>query len=352
MKAGAIIGEGSFGEVFDDIEDLDNPLEYYDYKLKSYNINDNREIFQSKVFKYINYQQELENELNNMLIVQKNIDIDLTCLDDKIYYILTDDDTKIPVYKKLDNNLQNYLYTSKGNHYKTWQMTDNNLIDIKKSISNILDFCKSLHKKNYIHKDLKLDNIFIKDNIAIVGDYGLITDNEDDIGINKVFMGMVDYMPPFCHFTKGIINSSPYDSYKKRMESLFTGNLDGKRSQPPIKKMDKGFFDKICESYKHNTINKYKIDLHPIGIMILQLLYRFDLNDNNLENFAIQLISNNGFESAEDAFDRFTSMTGGSKYITILGKKRKIVRKNNREYITFNKELITVNKAKKLQNKK
>jgi serine/threonine protein kinase len=352
MKAGAVIGEGSFGEVFDDIKDLDNPLEYYDYNLSNHEVIIDSDIFHNKVFKYINYQKELENELDNMLIVRKNVDINLTCLDDEIYYILTDDDTKVPVYTKQDNNLQNYLYNSKGSYYKTWTTTDIKIINIDKSIQNILSFCKSLHEEKYIHKDLKLDNIFIKNDICIVGDYGLITKNEDDIGINKVFMGMVDYMPPFCHFTEGI-NSSPYDSYKKRMKSLFTGDLNSKRSQAPIKQMNEDFFDKICETYKNNNIiNKYKIDLHPIGIMILQLLYRFDLDDKKLEDFAIKLMSNDGFYNAIEAYDDFKTMTGGSRYITILGKKRKIIKKNNRDYITYNKELITVNKAKKLQNKK
>lgn len=42
--------------------------------------------------------------------------------------------------------------------------------------SQLLKGFKAIHEKNFLHRDLKPENILIKDNIFVIGDFGLSKD--------------------------------------------------------------------------------------------------------------------------------------------------------------------------------
>lgn len=74
----------------------------------------------------------------------------------------------------------------------------------------LLSAVKHLHSKGYIHRDIKPSNIFIKDNTATLGDYGLIKkiedeDNNHDNNIIKGYIAMPFYYrtPELVGYAKG-----------------------------------------------------------------------------------------------------------------------------------------------------
>ena len=79
-------------------------------------------------------------------------------------------------------------------------------------IKNALTLLKILHTNNLLHMDIKLDNFLVRTNDHIVlADYGQLTQLKDvQISYTQLFIGMEDYMPPFCHYT-GLENAK--DSY-------------------------------------------------------------------------------------------------------------------------------------------
>ena len=48
--------------------------------------------------------------------------------------------------------------------------------EVRYLVHQIVDACEYLHKKNIIHRDLKLGNLFLNDDMEIkIGDFGLAT---------------------------------------------------------------------------------------------------------------------------------------------------------------------------------
>lgn len=351
MKGGKKIGSGGFGDVFDscdDIEEMDDcknqitDLQFLKYRKItpdvfsddnkylqfSYCKFDNEEMLQKKeiegdiVFKQINECKEYKNEeINNNLIwnlFESNI-ASMTSLHPEIKSIQWNKYEGVLVYSKFDNNLQSFLYSQKRSYEKTeWTKNEVDISDPKKFIINIitqiLTFLKQLadnqYKTQFIHSDIKLDNILIKkindDYQVVLADYGLIKkDNEFPyFSPNEHFLGLSDYMPPFCHYIeRGDIN--PITNYVSRMNFMFKEKI---RHAPIFIKSAESFFENIADTYRNNHVcsqeNILKIDLHPTGIILLQLLYFFSENldqdqIDKLYKIALNCMNNNKFLASD-----------------------------------------------------
>lgn len=71
-------------------------------------------------------------------------------------------------------------------------------------ISQILDGVKYLHDKRIIHRDLKLGNIFLNDNLNVkIGDFGLATRIEYQGERKKTLCGTPNYIAPEILAKKG-----------------------------------------------------------------------------------------------------------------------------------------------------
>jgi len=375
---GKVIGSGGFGDVYDDVDDIGpiDSITYYDStkSKSSFSQKSSKNIFENTVFKMIEYESALKSEKTNNRIIYKLFKdinkLSLTSLHNRILSVWNRYD-EILVYRKLKTNLVNYLYTpskdTEKSYYKIFLPTksdyDNNPEEfIYITINNILKFCKNIHENKMIHKDIKIDNILIGDNIndIVLADYGLLISVDEDKTIPyDSFQGMSDYMPPFCHY---VDNDKPYyDNYKKRMLFIFFRSPDIASSQPKGSQIiTEKHIDDIINSYDDKNLNKYKIDLHPIGIVLLQLCHRFNISDDKYISFALKLMmnssnndkpENNGFINAIDAYESWQTMKGGSKFINILGRNRKIYIINGREHIIYNKNLITIKQARQVARK-
>ncbi|MEN8906423.1 MAG: serine/threonine-protein kinase [Clostridiales bacterium] len=70
-----------------------------------------------------------------------------------------------------------------------------NETDIIKFALDILNGIKVCHDKGIIHRDIKEDNIFVKDGVFKIGDFS-VSKNVNDYSINKTKVGTYSYMPP------------------------------------------------------------------------------------------------------------------------------------------------------------
>ena len=326
---GEVIGEGAFGSVFDSIDDIGTIDEIvYFPKTKSKITSPN--IHKNHIFKLIDYPDERLIEIKNqkkLFIFFKNDNINtLTCIDNHISSIKNDSGDEFIVYRKFSSNLQTYLYSSTGGYQKVYKRNKVNSRDpikfIIHVISNILAFLQVIHSHGYIHKDIKLDNILINnEQEVVVGDYGLLTKaSKEKTNGKKVFTGIPDFMPPFCHFEKN--NKSYNDNYINRMNCFFVPK-DDEQSKYPRTYVSTKFFQQVNDTYKmesnkssttkHSSIDisnlAFKIDLHPTGIILLQLLHFFEISiDHYLYKFAKKLMSSNQFKTSSSAL-KFLSRT-------------------------------------------
>ena len=61
-----------------------------------------------------------------------------------------------------------------------------------------------LHSWNIIHRDLKIENIFMTDHVPVIGDFGLATQMKEGTKVQGV-VGSVQYMAP------EVLLNLPYD---------------------------------------------------------------------------------------------------------------------------------------------
>lgn len=313
---GSLIGHGAFGEVYDSISDIGKIIKYNTFgnhttshnKTITKNAKGVTEDLGSCIFKLVFYNEEREREKENNALLRKMFNgkelRTLTCLHKDLISVQTVSDEFI-VYQKFDNNLQNILYTAEGGYQKIWKRTnfssnDDFIVDVVKSC---LLFCNKLHKFGCIHKDIKLDNLLYKDGKVVVADYGLVTKVEDDdTSSNSPFSGMYDYMPPFCHYENN--GNDDITNYTKRMVYFFV--MDNKKDvsrKHPSTSVSAAFFEGVAETYRGvDKPNKFKMDMHPIGIILLQLVHRLDSSKLDVFHlFAKELMSCNGFKTTHEA---------------------------------------------------
>lgn len=92
----------------------------------------------------------------------------------------------------------------------TKYLKDNSLTFIAKYqiCLQLCEVLKKLHSLGYYHRDIKPNNIFIKDRSVLLGDFGLVWHEEYD-GLTMIgeAIGPVDIKPPECY--KGFANTIP-----------------------------------------------------------------------------------------------------------------------------------------------
>lgn len=401
MRGGNLLGKGGFGNVYDDINDIFAEIDIEEHEItpnmihmytkeesskrsssKSSNSNslskstnttsssNKRLINKSMVFKYLFETDKISEEDNNN-IVWNIVQPSLTSLHKCVKSIDIPTINTILVFSKFDCNLEEFLYEKKDSG-EAWKKKPFNLLNsndfIMKVMSQLLKFCKCIHEHKFVHYDVKLDNILMKENgnKIVLADYGLlqninsIKEFQDDP--DEHFMGMINYMPPFCQYI-GNKNDVLVD-YSKRMNTLF----NSKHSRHPQvwipENEKKDFFKQIAESYKIKGVidqsNKFKIDLHPIGIILLQLLFYFQDDRKNQENdfmkwygIAKDLLLNNN-KTAEYILEKIETsknQLGGreKKKIYCAGRLRVIYYKDKKQFVNINRKLITVKEAKLLK---
>jgi serine/threonine protein kinase len=389
MKGGNLIGKGGFGNVYDNINDIftDPELDiqkreitpdminmYTKESIKSNkssssinSITSSKQklINNSMVFKYIFESDKISEEDNNDL-VWNIVKPSLTSLHRYVKSINIPKINTILVFSKFDCNLEEFLYEKKGSGEKhIWKKKPFNSIDsyhfISKVMFQLLNFCKCIHKHKFVHYDIKLDNVLVNknENNIVLADYGLLQ-SIDDIkefqdDPDEHFMGMINYMPPFCQY-----NGNKHDvtiDYTSRMNALFN-SYNNKTSRHPqiwIPENEQGtFFKQIAESYKIKGLidqsNKFKIDLHPIGIILLQLLFYFrDENVKDQENdfmiwygIAKELLMNN----KETAVSILTKIGKSTSHST--SKTNKTQRSSNKTETSTNKTQLGGGEKKKV----
>ena len=137
---------------------------------------------------------------------------------------------------------------------------------------------------------------------TIVSSYELFMDD-------ATFIGMCDYMPPFCH------GGNWRATYMQRMKALFVGDYNNQRSKHPRTGLPADFFEDVLASYPDAPVEEQrtqKIDLHPMGIILLQLAMRFGLEADVLsllQDFAARLMSH-GNDDAHDLMISWLDICG------------------------------------------
>jgi serine/threonine protein kinase len=324
MRGGQLLGEGGFGEVYTSVSDVGELETIHDFAKATLAKDPNS--LNNCVFKLIPEYKERDEELQNNIkihdIFKAEGKLNLTSLHPEISSVDTDMDTLL-VYPRFEGDLQSALFQSDKAYEKVWtpklSATPANplqfTIDAAKSM---LTFCDIIHRNNLLHKDIKLDNVFtnLTEGRVVVADYGMMTAKSDDTTSPTTdFYGNMDYMPPFCHFVAN--NKTPYDNYLRGNRSRFLTNTNGRSKYPSV---GTDVFEEIVATYQQaspNTFQKEKMDLHPIGIIILQLLTRFQLQSAPLTDLAKDLMKNNTL-TAKEALDRLPQFRSGGKRRTTI----------------------------------
>jgi serine/threonine protein kinase len=355
------IGEGGFGIVYKDLDLSKCTIVTYSDTSKYINLQSENigNLNEKCVFKLFVDSKDLETEANNNLeiykLLQTNENIEnLTPLHDNIQKIRTPVDSFL-VYRHFEKgDLQFYLFPTQQKEYVQKYDYSEKKLNIFKFINNALTLLSILHKKNLLHMDIKLDNFLVRnDDCIVLADYGQLTNLQDvHINYNEQFIGMEDYMPPFCHFT-GIHDART--NYKQRMRHIFFTDEAASTKHPRAYHTNANVVQTICSSYPDDLTDatKFKIDLHPLGLVILQVLNKVNITDNIRQqyyDFAIELMSwGSNTDSALTALEALKKIqNGGTRAkIHILGRNRIIHIRKGREYVTYKNEFVTLNQARK-----
>ncbi|XP_052781197.1 serine/threonine-protein kinase Nek5-like isoform X2 [Mya arenaria] len=104
-----------------------------------------------------------------------------------VYKARKDDGRKLCIVMELcDRNLREHVRSQKG------------LLEME-GVSKLRQICqgiKYLHDKHLVHRDVKSTNIFIKDGVIKVGDFGLVRDMSQVASRLTTYVGTVNFMSP------------------------------------------------------------------------------------------------------------------------------------------------------------
>lgn len=314
-KGGALLGEGGFGLVYDSLDDIGKITKVLRHKGNAALPLD------GVVFKLVQETEERAREEEGIRSVydavsgKKNAIEDVTCLHPTIRAVTNESGDEFFVLRRFQATLQDVLFTTDGgNTYKReWKpntiLTANDAREIiHNTIAASLALLAMIHQNGHIHADVKLDNLLAARRHSewhvVLGDYGqvaTISTNKDDMFLDDgTFFGMCDYMPPFCH-GGGVWRRT----YIQHMNALFVG-ANTERSKHPRAGVGLEFFEAVLETYPNIPIEEHretKIDLHPLGIVLLQLVERFrsELTQTasyNMLAFAMQLMVHGNDDAA------------------------------------------------------
>lgn len=179
---------------------------------------------------------------------------------------------------KLINTKKKYLYNI---IYEYGGIDLSNLKNIKFKkfffkFDTIFETIKLLSDNNYIHFDVRLPNILYNKNKLKLIDYGLMK-NKKEINkfIKKIKKYKIYYLPPEFN------NLNLNDLYIHIINYLKYNKIS-KNKKKHMKSIINFLFKNIKNNIKKNTINTKKIDVYMIGIVLLELLIKnnLDLLDN------------------------------------------------------------------------
>ena len=187
-KIGRIIGKGKYGKCYLLTSEQDNK-EYAGKFLSKKTINkENEELNLSESKKNIKEKRILRAKKD--LISEIKIHQDLN------------HPNIVKLYEKFENDEYMYLileYCSKGNLNKLLEEKKHlKEIEVQNYIRQLINALKYLHERNIIHRDLKLENIFLTDNMVLkLGDFGLaIQLKQSEENIKDFPCGTPNYMAP------------------------------------------------------------------------------------------------------------------------------------------------------------
>ena len=311
-KGGALLGEGGFGMVYDSLDDIGKITKVAKHKPSGGSNGSSGNValqLDDVVFKLVPEAEERSREEDGIRAVydavsgNKNAIEDVTCLHPTIRAVTNESGDEFFVLRRFQSTLQDVLFTKiRGNSYKReWEpnttLTAKDAREIiHNTIASALALLAMMHQSGYIHADVKLDNILARRHSGwhvVLGDYGQVTaiSSEEMFIEDGMFFGMCDYMPPFCH---GYVWQR---TYMQHMNALFVG-ANNQRSKHPRAGVGIEFFESVLKTYPNIPLEEHrakKIDLHPLGIVLLQLLERFgselsQTTSHGMLEFAMQLM--------------------------------------------------------------
>tara|TARA_B110000114_G_C14988996_1_gene355780 strand:+ start:66 stop:980 length:915 start_codon:yes stop_codon:yes gene_type:complete len=243
-----------------------------------------KKIKKDTVSKYFIDKKEWLNEVKNNKIINK-------FLKKKHIVKLIDNCSTIKTEKilidncKLLNNKTKYLY----NIIYEYAGIDLYYLISKKikfkeiffKFDTIFETVKLLSYNNYIHFDIRLPNIVLKNKILKLIDYGLMKNKNNNNYLNKLKKIKLYYLPP--EFNNDNLNYL----YIRIIEILQKkNNIISYNKKKQLKIIINFILNKLKNKNIISEIDTNKIDIYMIGIVLLELLIilniknKLDLSDN------------------------------------------------------------------------
>lgn len=260
-----------------------------------------KKISNNTISKFIFEKDEWLNEINNYKIISKFLKrkhllnlIDY-CKKTELEKVLVDN-CKLLKTKK-DIYIYNIIYEYGGiDLYDIISNNNTKFLHIFFKFDNIFETVKLLYEHDYIHLDIRLPNILYnkKKKIIKLIDYGLMK-NKKNISntIKKIKKLEIYYIPPEFN------NYNLHQMYRilisnnilKNNYAFYNNKLKKKQIQTVI-----SYIFLNIKNYDTNISNKIdinKIDVYMIGIVLLELLIKMNINNNlNINDKEYYLVFN------------------------------------------------------------
>tara|TARA_Y100000389_G_scaffold104576_1_gene101468 strand:+ start:14246 stop:15205 length:960 start_codon:yes stop_codon:yes gene_type:complete len=281
------IGEGSYGCVL-------KPAKNCDIKL---NLKDT-------VVKLFKDEDDYNDELNNQEIIEKIFKKNKNIIVKK----LSNCKKKINEYNKKDYIHCEKLYKGDDNQIiyqivyeyggtDLWELRNKNKINFKKlfmNLDNIFDGLDILQKNKYMHQDIRPPNILlnIKKNISKIIDFGFLIEMKNYYHKSNEFISYEsNYLyPPEINKDNFMDFFNLYKNLIIRYQNNFINN---KKKREQFKNIVLYLYkrNKLYYKYKKTKINLNKFDIYMFGIVLFDLLIKYNLfNKLGLNNYEYNLI--------------------------------------------------------------
>jgi len=228
------------------------------------------------------------------------------------------------IIKNKDNS-EHYFYFSKMCS-QTIDEINFDSIKLHKFISNILSSLYILHSKNYYHGDIKAQNIMLCKGFYKLIDWGRLYPIKD-FDQNYYYGGSMQAGSPlgFYFLIRKRIKIITRNTAANLAVKLFEGSIPFISHKSPLfHKKFKNKFKPLWDNIKNNFIdsvskysdielfNKYKytLDLYNLGLTILYIIYKNNINIKNYKKFIKKLVLYND--------DMITNTKDTIRYFNIL----------------------------------